>query len=119
VNPEEICKTIIMRGRKSDKIAAVLLKGGDMINFSEAKKLFGEEMALATREQVKEAAGVEPGAVCPFLLTVSLLVDVKVMDLKRMNCGSGDHLYGLEIGTKDFAKVVEHKIVALAKTSVF
>lgn len=117
VRLDEICKTIILRGKKSGKNIAVLLRGTDMINFAEAEKVFGEGAALANKEQVKKAAGVEPGAVCPFLLNVELFVDKRVMEIKKMNCGSGDHLYGLEVHTRYLAKAAGYKIVDLAKIS--
>ena len=117
VNADEICKTIILRGKKTGKKLAILLRGNDRVDFSAAKKLFGEEMTVANQEEVREAAGVEPGAVCPFLLKVPLFVDRKVLDLKRINCGSGDHLCGLEFETKDLAKGVNYDTVDLSRTS--
>ncbi|MFH0905502.1 MAG: YbaK/EbsC family protein [bacterium] len=115
VKSEEICKTIILRGKKTGKKVAILLRGNDKLNFSEAKKNLGEEMTIANEEQVKEIAGVEPGAVCPLLLNTELLVDKRVLDLERINCGSGNHLYGLEFKTEDLAKVIDYQIVDLAK----
>jgi len=115
INPEEICKTIILKGKKTGKKAAILLKGKDRLNFSLVKKIFGEEMTVANHEQVKEAAGIEPGAVCPFLLNVSLFVDKAVFNSEKINCGSGNHLYGVEFKAKDLAKGVSYKIVDLAK----
>jgi len=117
INPDEICKTIILRGKKSGKNVAILLRGNDKVNFSEAKKIFGEEMTIANEEQVRVATGVRPGAVCPFLLNVALFVDKRVMNLERINCGSGNHLYGLEFKTKDLAKGMDYKTVDLARIS--
>lgn len=118
VESEEICKTIILKGKKTGKNIAILLRGNDRLNFSEAKKNFVEEMTIANEEQVKEVAGVGPGAVCPLLLNTGLSVDKRVLNLERINCGSGNHLYGLEFRTKDLAKMVDYKIVDLAKIPV-
>jgi prolyl-tRNA editing enzyme YbaK/EbsC (Cys-tRNA(Pro) deacylase) len=115
VKIDEICKTIILRGKKSEKNIAILLRGTDRINLAGTEKILGEKAALANKEQVKEASGVEPGAVCPFLLNVELFVDRRVMEIKKMNCGSGDHLYGLEIETKDLARAADYKTANLAK----
>ena len=115
INSEEICKTIILRGKKTGKKIAIFLRGNDKLNFSEAKKVFGEEMMIASEEQVEEASGVKPGAVCPLLLKIELLVDKKVIDLEKVNCGSGNHLYGLEFNMKDLARGANYKIVDLAK----
>lgn len=115
LNLEEICKTIILKGKKTNKKFAVLLKGGDRINFLAAKELFKERATIADASEVKEVSGVEPGAVCPFLLNVPLFVDKKVKDLENIHCGSGNHLYGLEFKTEELAKAVNYKIVDLAK----
>jgi prolyl-tRNA editing enzyme YbaK/EbsC (Cys-tRNA(Pro) deacylase) len=115
VNAREICKTIVLRGKKSGKKIGFLLRGGDKVDFSAMKKICGEEMAIASPEEVKEAAGVEPGAVCPFLLSAPLLVDEKVMNLMTINCGSGDHLCGLEFEIQDLIKAVEYEIVKASK----
>jgi len=118
INQYEICKTIILRGKKSGKKIAVLLKGDDKVDFSGVKKLFGEEMTVANAEQVKEVAGVEPGAVCPFFLNVTLFVDKEVLTLEKIHCGSGDHLYGLEFEPKYLAKAIDYKVVDIVKESL-
>ncbi len=115
---EEVCKTIILHGKKSDKSIAIFLKGEDKIDFKAAKILFGEEMSIATPEQVMKAAEVEPGAVCPFILSVPLYVDERVTKLTQVNCGSGHHLFGLEFQFKDLEKIKPYKIVQIAKTTV-
>ncbi len=105
---DEICKTIILIGKKSGKRVAVFLRGSDRLNFSKAKKVFGEDMRIAGKEMVQDVAGVEPGAVCPFILNIPLLVDERVLDLQKINCGSGDHLYGLEIQVRDLNRAVSY-----------
>lgn len=115
VVPEEVCKTVILKGRKSGERVAVFLIGNDKINFSAIKKLAGEEVKMADSNDVKETAGVEPGAVCPFLLNISLFVDSKVMELKNINCGSGDHLFGVEFNPSDLSKMVDYKIADVSK----
>ncbi|MDP2630173.1 MAG: YbaK/EbsC family protein [Candidatus Uhrbacteria bacterium] len=115
IDPDDVCKTIILRSRKSDRRIAVFLRGNDKLDFSKLKKILGEEMAIADREQVKEVSGVEPGAVCPFLLSCPLFVDNNVVALKRINCGSGQHLFGLEFEREDLAKGAQYELVDLSK----
>ncbi|MCX6784356.1 MAG: YbaK/EbsC family protein [Candidatus Komeilibacteria bacterium] len=115
VKAEEVGKTIIIRGKKTGQKVAVLLRGNDKLDFGAVKRLFGEEMSIASPEQVQEASGVEPGAVCPFLLTVPLYVDCRIFDLENLHCGSGDHLVGLEFAAKDLNKAVDYQVVELAK----
>ncbi len=116
IKPEEICKTMILRGKKSDRKVAVLLRGRDRLNFSATKKQCGEEMTIANADQVRATAGVEPGAVCPFLLSVPLFVDDEVLRLTTLNCGSGDHLVGLEFNVQDLKKGTAFTSGAFAKS---
>ncbi|MBI4134531.1 MAG: YbaK/EbsC family protein [Candidatus Sungbacteria bacterium] len=115
INPSEICKTIILKGKKSGKRYAILLRGSDRLNFSAAKQLLGEEMRIGDAGDVKEVTGVEPGAVCPFLLDVPLFVDKRVLELENINCGSGEHLYGLEFVPEDLGKGVSYQVGDFAK----
>ena len=42
-------------------------------------------------------------------------VDKKVFDSEKINFGSGDHLFGLEINSKDLKKIVDFKEVDVAQ----
>lgn len=117
INPKETCKTIILKGKKTSQKVGLLLRGKDKIDFSAAKKFLGEEVTVATPEEVKDVAGVEPGAVCPVSLTVPLLVDAYVLVLEKINCGSTDHLQGLEFKTDDLIKLVNYEVINLAKVA--
>ena len=75
----------------------------------------GKSAEIATFEDVKAATGVEPGAVCPILLRVPLLVDRRVRAKERINFGSGHHLYGLEIDSRDLERLVEYRLVDIAE----
>ena len=75
-------------------------------------------MSIASFVEVKEAVGVEPGAVCPILLDIGLFVDRKVMELERINFGSGNHMYGMEIRAGDLERVAKFRVVDVAKTEV-
>lgn len=105
---EEICKTIILKGKKSKKGYAMLLRGGDKLDFTKISAALGEKLTIASPDEVKESAGIVPGAVCPFLLNVPLFVDKKVLELKKANFGSGDHLFGLNVFINDLDKAVEY-----------
>ena len=113
LNPTEICKTIIVKDRGGAK-HAVLLRGGDRIDFSKLKTALGK-VSVASREDVAEATGVEPGAVCPLTLGIHVYVDERVMELKRVNFGSGDHMYGIEVLTADLAKALSYTVLDLTK----
>jgi prolyl-tRNA editing enzyme YbaK/EbsC (Cys-tRNA(Pro) deacylase) len=113
LNPTEICKTIIVKDRDNAK-HAVLLRGDDRIDFNKLKATLGK-VSVARSDEVVEATGVEPGAVCPLTLGIHLYVDERVMDLKRINFGSGDHMYGIEMLTADLAKALNYTVLDLVK----
>jgi prolyl-tRNA editing enzyme YbaK/EbsC (Cys-tRNA(Pro) deacylase) len=113
IDPDEICKTIILKDRE-DRICAVFLKGGDRIDFKKLRRVIGKA-SVAAPDEVEEVAGVKAGAVCPLLLDVPLYVDERVFMKERINFGSGNHLYGIEMSPKDLAKVMDYKVVDAAK----
>ncbi len=108
---EQICKTLIVKGRKTNNKYGIFLTGDDKIDFKKLKQVFNEDMTMADFQEVKEVAGVEPGAVCPFMLSVPLYVDKKVTNLKAVNCGSGDHLFGIEFNLEDLNKVTHYEVI--------
>ena len=114
INPDEICKTIIVKDKKGNNYA-FLLKGNQKIDFSKVKEIIGSKASIVGYEDLKKATGTEPGAVCPFLLSMPIYVDKRVFETEKINFGSGDHLFGLEIKTGDLEKVIELKIVDVAQ----
>ncbi len=113
---EEIVKTLLLQcikpldkvttNRLSDSLSpsesylAVILKGVARIDFSKLKILVGE-CRMATKDEVKQVVGVDPGAVCPILIGVPVKIDQNVAQLNRVNMGSGDHSKGLEMNFAD------------------
>jgi Ala-tRNA(Pro) deacylase len=110
LNPGEICKTIVVKDKLDNKYA-FFLKGNQKIDFSKAKEIVGKKISIVSYDDLKDTTGKEPGAICPFLLNIPLYVDKKVFETEKINFGSGDHLYGLEISSKDLGKVIQFEIV--------
>jgi prolyl-tRNA editing enzyme YbaK/EbsC (Cys-tRNA(Pro) deacylase) len=113
VDPDEICKTIILKDREG-RMHAVFLRGGDRIDFKKLRRVIGKA-SVAVSDDVEEATGVKPGAVCPLTLDVPLYVDERVLMKERINFGSGNHLYGIELSPNDLAKVIDFMVVDAAK----
>lgn len=111
---DEICKTILLKGSDGEMHAALLL-GSHRIDFAKVRGVIDVSVRIATFEEVKVATGVEPGAVCPILLRVQLLVDRRVLAKEKINFGSGHHLYGLEIDPRDLGRLVEFRLVDIAE----
>lgn len=113
IEPGEICKTIILKDRKGKKYAVFLL-GNMKIDFNKAKRVIGSKVSVASFDEVIDATGVTPGAVCPLTLKIPLLIDRGVMSRERINFGSGNHIYGLEIQTQDLMKIINYQLVDVA-----
>jgi prolyl-tRNA editing enzyme YbaK/EbsC (Cys-tRNA(Pro) deacylase) len=112
ISPEEICKTILVK--QKTRYYAVFLRGADKIDFKKLKDVIGK-VSIASRKEVVEVTGVEPGAVCPLLVDIPVLVDRRVLRLKKLNFGSGDHLFGVEIASGDLICVLDYRLVEIAE----
>ncbi len=112
INPDEICKTILIKQKK--QYYALFLRGMDKIDFKKLKELIGKS-SIASRTEVKEITGVDPGAVCPLLLDVPVIVDSRVLGLDRLNFGSGNHLYGVELASVDLPRVLDYRLADIAE----
>jgi prolyl-tRNA synthetase len=111
---EEVCKTVIMRD-DSGGLYAFMLVGTDRVDFLKAKRLTGKKLGVASPEEVRASAGVDPGAVCPLTLRIPLTIDTRVTKLPRVNFGSGHHLHGIEMCTTDFFRVCFHIVADIAQ----
>lgn len=114
INPNEICKTIIIKDQKANRYA-FLLKGNQKIDFSKVKGVIGSKASIVSYEDLKKSTGTEPGAVCPLLLSMPLFVDKGIFETEKINFGSGNHLLGLEINSKDLEKIIKFQIVDVAQ----
>jgi len=111
INPDEICKTILVK--RKNQYHGLFLRGADQIDFKKLKTLIGKS-SIASRDEVKKISGVDAGAVCPLLLDVPVFVDKRVLDLEKLNFGSGNHLYGVEINSGDLSRVLEYSVADFA-----
>ncbi len=62
INVDEICKTMILKDGEGGRYA-VLLLGGDRVDYGKARKAIGNKVSIASFAEVKQAVGVDPGAV--------------------------------------------------------
>ena len=111
INPDEICKTILVKHK--NQYHGLFLRGADQIDFKKLKTIIGKS-SIASRDDVKEISGVDAGAVCPLLLDIPVIVDKQMLDLEKLNFGSGNHLYGVEINSGDLSRVLEYSVADFA-----
>lgn len=114
INVEEICKTVIMRDKK-EGCYAFLLVGTDHVDVIKARRLTGKNLQIASPVEVRDSANVDPGAVCPLTLRIPLIIDTRITALKHVNFGSGHHLYGIEMKTRDLLRVFSYTIADIAE----
>jgi len=108
VKVDEICKTMILTD-DGGYGCGLLLLGVSRIDFEKLNEVTGRTLNLASRKRVVKLTGIEPGAICPIILDIPLLVEEQVFMKNRINFGSGDHLYGIELDPVDLIKVVDYK----------
>jgi len=108
VEEDEIVKTLIVRveGLKKMQFVALAVRGCDRVDFKKVRKLLGNQSELAKPEEVQRIVRVPVGAVCPILVGLPLYFDRCVMNLNRINMGSGDLTKGLEMDLNDLLGAV-------------
>jgi len=107
VNVDEICKTMILTDDEGYGCGLLLL-GISRVDFKRLKTITGKILRLASRKQVVDLTGIEPGAICPIILDIPLFVDGQVFTKNRINFGSGNHLFGIEMNPIDLIKIVDY-----------
>lgn len=91
--PDSRClKTLLVEGI-DDSLVALLLRGDHELNVLKAGKLaqVATPLTFATAEQVRKAAGVEPGSIGPLGLDLPIVADNSVAALADFVCGANSH----------------------------
>jgi prolyl-tRNA synthetase len=118
IAPAQTLKTLLVKGIE-DSVVALVLRGDHELNALKAEKLEQIEAPLtfASIEQVKAAAGCEPGSVGPKGLTITVIADHSAAHAADFICGANSddqHLSGVNWGrdlpepiTADIRNIVE------------
>ena len=114
LNPAEICKTIIAKD-ESDNFYAIILPGKSKIDFSKAQNIIGQKISIIEFDDVEKITGQEPGAITPITLDIPILVDHKVFQTEKINFGSSDQSFGLEVSTNDLEKIFAFQRVDISQ----
>jgi len=102
VDASQTLKTLLVKGIE-DSVVALVVRGDHELNALKAEKLEQIEAPLtfATVEQVKAAAGCEPGFVGPKGLDITVITDHSAAHTADFICGAnsnGQHLTGVNWG---------------------
>jgi prolyl-tRNA synthetase len=101
IAPELTIKTLLVHGAEGP--VALVLRGDHELNEIKAEKLprVLKPLALVSPEDVKQAAGCEPGSVGPIGLSIPVIADESALRLSDFVCGAnsdGKHLTGVNWG---------------------
>ena len=89
--PEQVVRSILFRVGQGEYVM-VLIAGSSQVSWPALRAYLGlSRLTMASREEVFEATGYEPGAVSPFALPrpVRILVDGSVFAQQEVSIGSG------------------------------
>ncbi len=109
-DPREIWKTLVVTD-ENDCFAAFLC-GRDRLDMRKAEKAFGKTgLRMAKAKELKERLHIRPGEVCPLSVSVPLVCDSSIKDFKKINFGSGDVSFGIEMQAGDILKFLKPKVM--------
>jgi len=117
INPREIIKTLIIK-TNDNRVFAVMVPGPMKIdNKKLLKEIKTKSVRFLNEDEMRTNTIFQPGEVCPVLIeNMTILIDKTVFETEKINFGSGDLFYGIEINSKDLLKIVKNeKIVDVVK----
>ncbi len=117
IEQKEICKTIVVKDECGNFYAA-LLKGNDLIDFKKLDKIIGLKTKIADPHEVNEVTGQTLGSLCPIVLKIPIFLDRQLLNLDKINFGSGNLFYGIEISVEDLVRIIESRIVDICKEQI-
>ncbi|NKB31934.1 MAG: proline--tRNA ligase [Pseudomonadales bacterium] len=102
IEPTKMVKTLLVHGadkegNRTDDLVALLLRGDQELNETKAQKLDGVAAPLhfADDDSIKKTIGCPPGCIGPQNLSIRIIADHSVTDLKNFACGAnteGKHI---------------------------
>lgn len=115
VNFREVCKTLIIKTDNND-VVAVLLPAPFKIDSKKLRELLeAKSIRFLNEDELKQNTPFSPGEVCPIIIeNIPIYIDKRVFETEKVNFGSGDLYFGIEINSKDIEKCIKGKVVDIA-----
>jgi Cys-tRNA(Pro) deacylase len=112
VKTQEICKTILLIGKKSKRPVIVIVPGDKRVNIASVELIVNEKLRLARKDEIKQITGYELGALPPYghKKKIRTIVDKLLIMQPKINFSAGIHNLGVEINSRDFSRVVDFEI---------
>jgi prolyl-tRNA editing enzyme YbaK/EbsC (Cys-tRNA(Pro) deacylase) len=116
-SPNTIVKTLLMKVGGSDYII-LIVRGDRRVDNIKLSRYLGQDVRLATPNEVLEVVGVPVGAVSPLLSNVlkfRRLLDPKILEKEYIVCGGGGLNTLIKIATEDLIKYLKPEVVDVFK----
>lgn len=109
-NPREIWKTLVVTDENN--FFAAFLCGRDRLDVKKMQKALGvENLRMAKAKELKEKLRIQPGEVCPLSIDLAMVCDSSITNFQKINFGSGDVEYGIEMQVDDILKFLKPKVM--------
>ena len=105
IDPTRMIKTLLVHGAdeegsQTDELIALLLRGDQELNEAKARKLSGisDPLRFAEDDMIEKTIGCPPGSIGPPELSIRVVADQSVVNLKNFTCGAnkeGQHIVNL------------------------
>ncbi|MCH9003436.1 MAG: hypothetical protein IIC02_12765 [Planctomycetes bacterium] len=109
-------KALILKA--GDAMLLAVMPGDLALNSAALRKhLKQRRLCFATKEEVKELTGLEPGSIPPFgsLFGLPTICDERLCENERINFNAGSHSDSFQIAYADYIAYERPEIAALAK----
>jgi Cys-tRNA(Pro) deacylase len=115
VDPREIIKTLMVK-TSDGRVYALMLPGIMKVDNKKVRKLLkSKKLRMLNKDELKENTPFVPGEVCPIIIEkIPIYIDKRSFETEKVNFGSGDLYFGIEINSKDIKKCIKGKIVDIA-----
>lgn len=109
-DPREIWKTLVVTDGKG--YFAAFLCGRDRLDLKKlGSALSVKNLRMAKAKELKERLHIQPGEVCPLAVSVPMVCDSSIKNFQKINFGSGDVSFGIEMQVDDILKFLDVKIM--------
>lgn len=109
-DPNEIWKTLILTDEK--EFFAAFLCGRDRLDIKKAENALNVNgLRMAKARELKDKLKLQPGEVCSLAVNVPMVCDSSVSKFEKINFGSGDMEYGIEMKVEDVLKFLKPKVM--------
>ncbi len=115
----EVAKAVLLKGKKNLYLA--VLPSGSNCDFKALSKLATDKLSMAKEKDIKLKLKTKVGLIAPFgsLYKIPVLLDKKLMKLKKLNLPAGTYTESIELSVKDYVKLESPTLGNFSKKKQF